>query len=107
MNGFRRFYNTARIIFYALFPPSKKVEGQIPAPPSVSGPENYIPVIPADVPYYLADFSRALSNNRISLFFPESFAIAGFFLLLRLKRQGFSSTRALAISGGVAIEGNR
>lgn len=106
MNRTRRLATTFRIMFFALFPP-KKERGAPHAPLNAFPPQEPIPVSPEEASYYLADLSRGLRGGRVSLFFPHCLPITGFFLLLRLKRQGFSESRAWSVSDGIAIEARR
>jgi hypothetical protein len=56
----------------------------------------------------LADFSSQLdTDGRLSLYFPDVYPIAGFFLLLRLKRQGFSESRATVKGKGIILSAQR
>lgn len=71
-------------------------------------PPGFIPVAPADIPFYLADIDRSLSREgELALFFIGCPAIAAPFLLFRLKRRGFSRCRAEARYGGLALTARR
>lgn len=71
-------------------------------------PPGFIPVAPADIPFYLADFDRSLSREgELAYFFIGCPAIAAPFLLFRLKRRGFSRCRAEARDGGLALTARR
>jgi len=107
LNLFKRFYLTALVTVYALFPPCRESCVQ----PGVDRALSQIPHVAltrGNIRYYLADINRAADQQgEITLFFPGCFAFAAPSLLFRLKRSGFSNCRISMMGEGLLLSATR
>jgi len=79
--------------------PASDMSHSAPTPRTVTGEE---------LAWFLAQPDQALdATGRISLFFPGALPLVAPFLLFRLKRQGFSTCRAVAGRDGILLTASR
>ena len=101
---------TLLLIGCCLWPPAKKRGRPAGAPPVDPSPVQLSPlsVTAAEIPWYCADFNRALlAGRRLSLFFPATASPAAPFILFRLKRSGFSNCLVIADRSGLTVFADR
>jgi hypothetical protein len=106
MDMVKRFRTTAVIIAHALFPSwnnahlAQRVLSQ--------GTPDCRSVIPDDIPFIMANPGCAVNGSgELALFFPGCLSLAAPFLLMRLKRTGFSRCQAVADAGGIVLTARR
>jgi hypothetical protein len=93
----RRSICTARLVFYALLPTKAGA-----APPEKGEAERCTPQ------QFRLGVDRFLhGRGEFRIFFPDALALAGPFLLFRLKRQGYSRCSVKAAHGGLYLQGRR
>ncbi len=97
---------TARVILYALIPLRRAEAGRNGTAVEIS--EGRIIVDYEDIRFYLGDMNRGItSRGELRLLIPGCFALAAPFLLFRLKREGFSNSRAQATGEGLFLSATR
>ncbi|HTP67122.1 MAG TPA: hypothetical protein VMJ66_17150 [Geobacteraceae bacterium] len=106
MSFFSRLYLTALVIRYSLFPHSPVQAGH--GVTAAETPAGLVVVTEDKVRFYLADLHRAINpQGEMRLKFPGCLALAAPFLLFRLKREGFSGSRAETTAEGLFLTASR
>ncbi len=107
MSLINRFYISALVMIWALFPPrtgSEELRGTAAEGHSAERLAGNREI----VRFYMADLSRALDSRReLKIIFPGCFVFAAPLLLFRLKRWGFSNGRALMTADGLFLAASR
>jgi hypothetical protein len=109
MSMLARLHFSLLIIRHALVP-GKTPCGQYAPPLSTMSQSAPTPrtVVAGELAWYLAWPDHTLdATGCISLFFPGALPLAAPFLLFRLKRQGFSTCRAIAGRDGILLTASR
>ncbi len=106
MSLINRFYISALVMIWALFPPrtgSEELRGTAEGHSAERLAGNRESVL-----FYLADLNRALDSHReLKIIFPGCFVFAAPLLLFRLKRWGFSNGRAVMTAEGLLLAASR
>jgi len=106
-NPFKRFYLSALVTGYALFPPSRQSCELF----TLEQPMSLVPHVAMtwrDIRHYLSDINRAADRQgELKLLFSGCLAFAAPALLFRLKRCGFSNCRVLMIKEGLLLSATR
>ena len=105
-----RFYLTAVVISYSLFPPRPENggnNGRYVSEPPPDWPMN-VPAKSGAIRFFLSDLNRAVDRHgELKLLFPGCFPLAAPPLLYRLKRNGFSKCRVLMMDEGLLLTATR
>lgn len=106
MDMAKRLRTTVTIIVHALFPSRNKA--RLAKHELCHGAPDCRPVTPDDIPFFMANPDCAVNGNgELTLFFPDCISLAAPFLLMRLKRAGFSRCRAVIEYGGIVLSARR
>ncbi|HLO27446.1 MAG TPA: hypothetical protein VK187_15180 [Geobacteraceae bacterium] len=97
---------TVCVIVNSLFP--KERNRALPRSFTGTPSPGYFPVPREDIPDCLAGLDRAVgTDGKLALFFPGCASPAAPFLLFRLKREGYSSCRAISTGDGLLVDARR
>jgi hypothetical protein len=108
MNFFRRCNLSALVMNCALFPPRPEKAGDDCTVSAGQPPAEHLVVNADNVRFYLADLDRAVNHYKeLRLIIPGCFALAAPLLLFRLKRRGFSNSRAVMTDEGLLVAASR
>jgi len=101
---------TCRLIFISLFPESIHRL----APDKLTGDTGkhyltyYRIIAEKKIPPFLQDLDISrFPSEPVRIFFPDTYALAAPFLLFRMKRRGFSSSRVTLENGGLLLTATR
>lgn len=101
---------TCRLIFMSLFPESVRwlaidITNGVTCKHYIA---YYTVITEKKFPPYLLDLAISrFPSETVRIFFPDTYAVAAPFLLFRMKRRGFSSSRVTLQNGGMLLTATR
>ncbi len=106
MDLVKRFRTTAIIIAHSLFPSEEKAH--LAKHEFCHDAADCQSIVPDHIQYFMANPDCAVNGNgELTLFFPDCISLAAPFLLMRLKRTGFSRCQAVIECGGIVLTARR